>query len=273
MRFYRPKIFVFAEQPTSSWLYKQTCWREVFERWGLAKTLTYMGFFGSDLLKGSHILTNFCVKTVARKATAAQKEKHRRRVEKKNRRLIKAGKKPLEYWRRTSDGKFHGCKDLAKTAVYPWRFVHAVYLCWTRAFSEACFEMLWCFLMFLWIRLDQNLSPYQVMLCYAFMVRCNETAVRLAGRYTCQYMPVHLDEKMLLICGLECAMSCSYCDGFWSFPKPNPDYILDGYFDFVWFCCVVFLRCIAVQMCTEYRRDPCKVASLFSPDDIHWYPT
>jgi hypothetical protein len=44
-------------------------------------------------------------------------------------------------------------------------------------------------------------------------------------------------------------MSCSYCDGFWSFPKPNPDYILDGYFDFVWLLCCFFcgaLRCRCV---------------------------
>ena len=106
---------------------------EVISRLSLRKYLCYLGFYGHDLLKGTHLLSTLPTLTdVENRATAAAVQKHRDRIEKKNQRLVMSGKEIPEYYKRDANGKFHGCKDLATSAVYPLRFVRKVYFLWRK---------------------------------------------------------------------------------------------------------------------------------------------
>ena len=58
MTLVRPRLWVAIEQPTSSWLIKLPCLRQVARVWGLVRTLTCQGPFGHKLLKPTHIFSN-----------------------------------------------------------------------------------------------------------------------------------------------------------------------------------------------------------------------
>lgn len=130
MAYWRPNIRLCLEQPKSSWLFKQVCMREVIQRFNLVKTLTYQGDFGAPLLKGTHLMANFSLKEVARKATTALKKKHAAMVAKRNRRRQQKGLQIKEYYVHLPGQKFQGTKHLTETSVYPLKFVNAIFRCW-----------------------------------------------------------------------------------------------------------------------------------------------
>lgn len=115
----------------SSWMYKQQIMAEVIHRFQLSRVLTYMGCFGSPIMKGTHLLSNFSLKSCARKATKEVKKQHAKRVKKDNARLKALGLRVPVYWIRTARG-FQGGPDLASTAVYPSKFVNAVFGCYLK---------------------------------------------------------------------------------------------------------------------------------------------
>lgn len=122
------------EQPLSSWLFKQPQFAEIIWRWDLRKYLTYLGPYGHDLMKGCHLFSNMTTLVAVQiRATFSVREKHRRRVEAKNRRLLAAGKPIKKYWTKVPGGGYQGCADLPSSAVYPGRFISAVFKCWQKA--------------------------------------------------------------------------------------------------------------------------------------------
>ena len=130
MAFFRPSLKIMLEQPLSSWMFKQRAMLEVLYRWKLRRHLTYLGLFGCDLLKGVHLMSNLpTLKAIERRATKDTKEKHRVRVQKKRDKAIALGRKEKFYYVKNDNG-FHGGPDLSKTAVYPQRFVTAVFRLW-----------------------------------------------------------------------------------------------------------------------------------------------
>ena len=137
MKTWRPKVWLLVEQPASSWLFKQLSFQEVAPLWPLRKYLTNMGLFVADLLKPTHLYSNMSgLKSVERRATKKAKAKFQSRMKKKTEKLIQAGKLPPEYYRKTSDGRFHGGRDLSKSAVYPYPFIAAVYKAWQKQVGE-----------------------------------------------------------------------------------------------------------------------------------------
>lgn len=70
------------------------------------------------------------LQAVVTKATKAKKNKHSERVRRKQRRQKAAGKKVKCYYIRLPTGGFQGGPDLATSAIYPQRFITAVYKCW-----------------------------------------------------------------------------------------------------------------------------------------------
>lgn len=130
MAYFRPSLKVVIEQPKSSWMFKQSPVKEVLHRWNLHKHLTYLGFFGAPILKGTHLLSNICLQPLVRKATKEAKERHARQVAKTNSKKLAAGKRVPIFWVRGPNGKFHGGPDLSGTSLYPQRFVTALIKCW-----------------------------------------------------------------------------------------------------------------------------------------------
>ena len=55
---WRPTIRLIVEQPKGSMLWKLPTIVSLIQAFGLSFVLTYLGFFGMDILKGSHLLTN-----------------------------------------------------------------------------------------------------------------------------------------------------------------------------------------------------------------------
>lgn len=54
----RPDIVVLLEQPFSSWMFKQIGMQEVIQLLQLRKISTYLGLYGHDLQKGTHLYTS-----------------------------------------------------------------------------------------------------------------------------------------------------------------------------------------------------------------------
>ena len=133
LAFFRPTAHIILEQPTSSWLYKQKVFLEIIQRYNLKKILTYQGCWGGWLLKGTHLMTTLpSLQSMARKATNEVREKHRRRVAKMNHKRISKGLSPKVFYRKLTNGTFHGTKQLAETAFYPSSFVIDIFRCWQR---------------------------------------------------------------------------------------------------------------------------------------------
>ena len=130
---FRKKIFLMIEQPASSWMFKQECVKEVLSKFRMKRTLTHLGFFGHDLLKPTHIMSNVpSMNGIETKATSIRKKQHKMRIQRKNRRDRKAGRKVKQYYLRLPGGKFQGGRDLADSAIYPLRWVTEVFRCWAR---------------------------------------------------------------------------------------------------------------------------------------------
>ena len=55
---FRPSTVVAIEQPKGSFMFKQDYFKELIKNHALFIVLTYLGLFGLDLLKGTHICTN-----------------------------------------------------------------------------------------------------------------------------------------------------------------------------------------------------------------------
>ena len=137
MKFFRPRLCIVVEQPTSSWLFKQRCWKEVTKRWKLEKHLTHQGFFGHDLLKPTHLMGNFSsLQAIETRATKDKKKAHKKEVKRRQARLKAQGERPKSYYRRLPGGGFQGGPDLAASAVYPEKFVLALYKCWLDSESQ-----------------------------------------------------------------------------------------------------------------------------------------
>ena len=131
MKYFRPRLCLMLEQPTSSWLFKQRCFKEVAKRWKLRKHLCHQGFFGHDLLKPTHLMANFSsLEAVQTTATKDRKRQHKREVKRRNKLLKAQGLRVKEYYIRLPNGKFQGGPDLASSAIYPKDFVLAIYRCW-----------------------------------------------------------------------------------------------------------------------------------------------
>ena len=91
MNYFRPTARILIEQPTSSWMYKQTRMLEAISRWKVKKYLTYMGSWGAPLMKGTHLMSNFSCSAIVRKATKSLRETVAKRLKTLNeKRLAKA---------------------------------------------------------------------------------------------------------------------------------------------------------------------------------------
>ena len=55
---FRPTTVIAIEQPKGSWMFKQSIFQQLIKDYSLIIILTYMGLYGLDLLKGTHICTN-----------------------------------------------------------------------------------------------------------------------------------------------------------------------------------------------------------------------
>ena len=54
---FRPRVHILAEQPKGSYMFKMPYWRELIECYMFGLVLTYMGMWGLDLLKATHLYT------------------------------------------------------------------------------------------------------------------------------------------------------------------------------------------------------------------------
>ena len=135
--YFRPKAYLMVEQPISSWLFKQRNFMELIFRCSMQKVLTYQGFFGGSLLKGTHLMTTLpTLWAVSRRATWRMKEKFKKEVAKRNRKLRQQGKPVPVFYVKSAGGGFHGTKDLTSTATYPSRFVRAIFQCWQNQYNS-----------------------------------------------------------------------------------------------------------------------------------------
>lgn len=123
----RKDLILVVEQPASSWAFKMPMLIKLAKEWNMCKLTTYMGCFGHDLEKCSHLLTNLqFVDPVVRSMTSALRSQIKERFQRRQmRRPVKK-----EYWRRTSSGKWCGGKHLADTASYTSGFCRALLQCW-----------------------------------------------------------------------------------------------------------------------------------------------
>lgn len=55
---WRPSVLIVSEQPKGSWMFKACWWKRIIEDFQFQVTLTYMGLWGLDLLKGTHLCNN-----------------------------------------------------------------------------------------------------------------------------------------------------------------------------------------------------------------------
>ena len=130
---FRPRAHIMLEQPLSSWMFKQPGFLAASAKWGLQRYLTYLGDFGHPLLKGTHLLSTLpTLVSIVRQATKKLKDKHREMVERRKRKARALGLPVPEFYHQDGNGKFHGGKDLASSAIYPQRFVSAVFKCWLK---------------------------------------------------------------------------------------------------------------------------------------------
>lgn len=73
---HRPTTFLIIEQPKGSFMFKMDVFRELFLQFSMFLVLTYLGLFGHDLLKASHLQSNMeTLASLARRATRPVKKK------------------------------------------------------------------------------------------------------------------------------------------------------------------------------------------------------
>ena len=140
---WRPKTWVVIEQPKGSRLWNLPKYKSLIKDHAFIFLLTYLGFFGMDLLKGCHLCTNMQEVThLARVASKAAKDTFRARVARKFEKLRRAGKEVKVYYttgvsKTTGKKTFTGGRDLQSTALYPVRFCNSLFQCWLRAYTKA----------------------------------------------------------------------------------------------------------------------------------------
>lgn len=139
---FRPYTYVTIENPKSTMLFKLPAVASLLNEFAFVGILTYLGFFGMDLLKPTWLRTTMGLAMgVARKATKKQKAKFDERIARKRAKLLKQGKKLPIYYRTHSgaSGKkqFSGGPNLPDTSTYPQAFCTAFYKLWRQAFSMA----------------------------------------------------------------------------------------------------------------------------------------
>ena len=133
MAYFRSTAHILVEQPLSSWLFKQKCFLEIIHRYQLQKILTYQGCWGGWLMKGTHLMTTLpTLSALGRRATRDVRARFKKRVAEKHAERARKGLPPKVFYERLPNGKFHGTKQLAETAQYPWAFVRDIYKCWKR---------------------------------------------------------------------------------------------------------------------------------------------
>ena len=54
---WRPSIFIMVEQPKGSFMFKMPFFESMLEEFGFVLVLTYLGLYGLDILKGTHLQT------------------------------------------------------------------------------------------------------------------------------------------------------------------------------------------------------------------------
>lgn len=124
---FRHDCFLAVEQPLSSkmWLLKE--WQEVIHGFHLKRSLTYQGLFGALLVKATVIMHNFPSDTCfSRRLTKANKAWFKKKI---------AGMKNLPAFYIVKDGQVTGTKSLQATAIYPAKFVTALFNQWLAARS------------------------------------------------------------------------------------------------------------------------------------------
>ena len=140
---WRQKTWIVIEQPKGSRLWNLPKYKSLVKDYSLIFILTYLGFFGMDLLKGCHLCTNMKELThLARVASKNAKDTFRARVSRKFEKLRRAGKKVNVYYttgvsKTTGKKTFTGGRDLQSTALYPVRFCNSLFQCWLRAYTVA----------------------------------------------------------------------------------------------------------------------------------------
>ena len=55
---WRPKVFIVAEQPKGSFMFKMPYWKDILKNNFFSIVLTYLGLWGLDILKATHLATN-----------------------------------------------------------------------------------------------------------------------------------------------------------------------------------------------------------------------
>ncbi|CAK9026387.1 unnamed protein product, partial [Durusdinium trenchii] len=124
----REDVKIVLEQPSSSWAFKLPKMLQVSKKWNLSRVTTWMGAFGHDLLKCSHLLLNLSngEQILGRKMSAAKRKVIKERFLKRQER--RRNKK--EYYRQSSNGSWNGGKDLASSAAYTAGFCTALLKAW-----------------------------------------------------------------------------------------------------------------------------------------------
>ncbi|CAJ1354572.1 unnamed protein product [Effrenium voratum] len=131
------KPLALLEQPASSWAFKQTWMVMVSEVLQMKQITTWMAFYGHDMHKCSHLLSNWSrLEDLARTMYAADRirfqvrfrERQRRRKTKKIYKVDSVSKSGKRSWQ--------GGKDLASSAAYTPKFCQAMYACWAKSKGE-----------------------------------------------------------------------------------------------------------------------------------------
>ena len=137
MEIFRPDIKLVLEQPISSYMFKQVDFAAIISKLNLRKVLTYLGLYGHDLEKATHLWLNVRRGSrLARTMNAKNKRRFQTRIEKKKERILSRGGTLPVYYVKDKNGGYHGGPDLAGSAHYPAGFVSAVFRLWETAWIE-----------------------------------------------------------------------------------------------------------------------------------------
>lgn len=121
------KFFVVLEQPASSWLFKIPFMVTALQELEMVKTSMWMGHFGHDMEKGTHLMSNLPgLHKLYRRMNKAEKLKLKLRFAKRqSKRAVKK-----VYTQKDRNGKVCGGKNLQESAAYPGQFCRAVMKIW-----------------------------------------------------------------------------------------------------------------------------------------------
>lgn len=131
-------LFYVFEQPASSWAFKLPCMRRVIELADMQTICTWMAFFGSDLQKPTHLVSNpGTISTLRRRMSKADRKHFTERLARRNSRR----KIPRRYHKKVARPSgaqgWQGCRDLPQSAAYPYHFCLAILKLWTALFMSS----------------------------------------------------------------------------------------------------------------------------------------